>query len=297
MTAENVFGLQDELAEQVATAVAGAYGVISLARFRDAARKPPDRISSYECVLKTHEYVRLLTPASHTVARDCLERVVEVDPQYADAWAWLAYLYVDEHAFGFNAKPLPFERANEAIRKAIDLDPSNSVVTTRHAYYLYHKKDPQFFDRAREAVAANPRDVLILGEMGFDLALAGQWEEGLAMVERAIELSPIDLWWWYVPFSMRAYLDGDYRSGLAFAQKVDLPGYFWYHTHLAYNYARLGQMEEARVQAASIRQSYPDYESNAYAEWRKWVWDEYEIEAVIAGLREAGLDIPPEGSE
>ena len=32
----------------------------------------------------------------------------------------------------------------------------------------------------------------------------------------------------------------------------------------------------------------------AYEESRKWVWEEDAIEEVIAGLREAGMNIPPE---
>ena len=175
LSAENVFALQDELAEQVATAVAGAYGVISLSRTRESARKPPDELSSYECVLRSHEYLRLITADSHLAARECLERVVIDDPQYADAWAWLTMMYVSEYADGYNAKPLPFERAHEAIRKAIELDPSNPAVLFNDAFYLHQKKDPRFFDRAREAVAANPRDAFTLAFLGRHVTWAGDW--------------------------------------------------------------------------------------------------------------------------
>ena len=294
LTAKDLFALQDELSERVATAIAGAHGVISMSRFRDTVRTPPDHLSSYECVLRTHEYLRLQSPDTHLVARECLERVTTVDPTYVDAWAWLAMLYTDEYSLEFNLRPLPLERADEAIRKAINLDPSNPVATMNDAYYLYHKKDPRFFDRAREAVAANPRDAFTLGFLGRHVTWAGGWEEGLAMVKRAIELSPVHPGWYYFPLSHRAFLDGDYRRGLALIQKADIPGFYWYHMHLAINYARLGRLEKAREQAALIRQANPDFEHAAYAEFRKWIWEEDVIADSIAALREAGLDIPDE---
>ena len=294
MTAKNVFALQDDLAEQVATAVAGAYGVISLARFRDTIRRPPEQFQSYECVLRVYAYMRLLSPETHLVARECLESAVNLDPHYGDAWAWLSFIYVEEHSLGYNAKPSLFQGAQEALRKTIELDPSNPVATVADANYLYFKHDPRFFERAREAFAVNPRDSFILALLGQPIAYAGKWDEGLAIVQRAIDLDPLAPGWFYIPFSVKAYLDGDYRRGLAFAQKIDMPGFYWYHVNLAIQYAGLGELEKAREQANLVRQSFPDFERQAYAEYRIWFWVEDDIEKSIDLLRKAGLDIPDE---
>jgi TolB-like protein/DNA-binding SARP family transcriptional activator len=295
LTTGDLFAVQDDLANQVVKTLAGEYGVIALTRFRDAARKPPGHLQSYECVLTAYAYNRQISPQNHLKARDCLERVTILDTQYADAWAWLGLLYLNEYSFEYNRRPLALERANEVIQTALRLDPSNPAALRYNAYYLFFKRDPQFFEAGRDAVAANPRDFFTLAEVGHSLFWAGRREESLALLKRAIELSPVHPGFVYLPPSYQAYLEGDFRKGLEFARKVNMPGFFWNHIPLALNLAGLGRVEEAREQAELIRQTYPgEFELAAYAEFRKWFWDEELIERLINGLRDAGMVIPGE---
>ena len=190
--------------------------------------------------------------------------------------------------------PSPFERAQETLRRANDLDPSNPVAIFTDAYYLYLKRDPRFFDRVREAVSANPRDSFTLAFLGQGLVWAGKPAEGLAMVERAIELDPIVPGWFFFPFSTNAFLEGDYIKGLAYAKKINIPGFHWNHINLAIQYAGLEELEKAREQAELIRQSFPNFEIHAYTNFRIFIWDMDEIETMIAALRIAGMEIPDE---
>jgi adenylate cyclase len=296
LTAAEVFALQDDLAEQVATAVAGNYGIIATSRFHDAGRKPPDKLQSYECVLRSYAFIRLQTPELHSAARNCLERTLSSDSQYARGWAWLANMYLEEYGTGFNAEPDPLERARQALQHAIRWGPDDPTVVLMHARLLYFEKDPRFFERARQAVAVNPRDTYALGEMGFSLGLAGSWEEGIALSERAIALSRVHPGWYHWTASWKAYLDGNYRDGLSYAQRGPMPGFYWYHVLLTILHARLGQTEDAFEQAAMIRETNPSFEANAYEEFRRWNWQEEAVEEFVSGLRDAGMNIPPQRS-
>ena len=60
---------------------------------------------------------------AHAKARDCLERAVKLDPNYALAWAHLGQMYFEEYKYGYNKRPEPVERALDATRKALELDP------------------------------------------------------------------------------------------------------------------------------------------------------------------------------
>jgi hypothetical protein len=73
-----------------------------------------------------------------------------------------------------------------------------------------------------------------------------------------------------------------------------MPGLVWYHQLLAIVNVRLGRLEEARRNVSLLRQSFPDFDRVAYLEHRKWLWNEREVEDMIEGLREAGMDIPLE---
>ncbi len=73
-----------------------------------------------------------------------------------------------------------------------------------------------------------------------------------------------------------------------------MPRYFWYHAHLARTYELLGRHGEACKQAKLLLKAYPDFEQFAYAEHRKWWWEEDLIEKAINAFRGAGLNIPPD---
>jgi hypothetical protein len=110
-----------------------------------------------------------------------------------------------------------------------------------------------------------------------------------------MEVSRVLPGWAHLAASHRAFLDGDYAKGLALGQRVDMPGFYWYHVAVAANLARLGRLEEAREHVQAIRQANPDFERDAYAEWRTWLWEEQSIEKLVGGLREAGMHIASAG--
>jgi adenylate cyclase len=85
LTAADVFAIQDEITNQIATTIADDHGIVSRARSKQARGKGTGALSSYECVLKLYEYDRLVTEEAHLAALRCLERTVKTDPNYSDA--------------------------------------------------------------------------------------------------------------------------------------------------------------------------------------------------------------------
>ncbi len=95
-----------------------------------ARGKPTTSLTVYECVLRSHVFLEILTAGAHAKNRACLEKAVELDPGYVEAWAWLVSQYGEEYIFGFNTKPNAMERALETARRAVMLDGTNQ--TARH---------------------------------------------------------------------------------------------------------------------------------------------------------------------
>jgi hypothetical protein len=50
--------------------------------------------------------------------------------------------------------------------------------------------------------------------------------------------------------------------------------------------------KEAQEEVALLLKSYPDFGRHAYEEFRKWWWVESEIDGIVQGLRDAGMNIP-----
>jgi pentatricopeptide repeat protein len=129
LTATGFFALQDELTNQVVGAITSSYGPISRAGLAEARRKPPGSLDSYDCVLRAYQYLNIHESPQHLAARDCLERAVERDADYADAWAWLAYTYAEEQRHQWNVRPGydALERALEAANRGLEVDATNQV--------------------------------------------------------------------------------------------------------------------------------------------------------------------------
>ena len=104
LTATDVFALQDEITERVATTIGEMYGVITRVELQRVRSRNTTNLESCECLPHAYEYQRLLTPDEHYFARDRLEDVVENDPDYADAWAVPAWIYADVHWGAFRSE-------------------------------------------------------------------------------------------------------------------------------------------------------------------------------------------------
>ena len=294
LSGENLFDVQDQITENVVGAIGGKYGAIHRASLQASRGKAPDRLEGYDCVLRAITLLRQLTPQLHLSTRDCLESAVEQEPDYAEAWAWLSYLYNFEYSLGLNPRPNALERGLTAARQAVRLDSSSQLGHHQLAYNYFLAKKPGFFEKAKEAIAINPNNPDVIGAVGLYLAFAGEWERGLALCHKAIALNPDHPGWIYIPIAAYAYIRRDYQEAVRWADKINIPGFFWNYVTLAGSYGQLGMQAEAAQAVSDLLAVNPSYAQNARREFRKYYWDETELEHVMDGLRKAGLDIPDE---
>ena len=95
----------------------------------------------------------LIDQQEHTKIRACLERAVELDPNYADAWAVLANVYAQEHQFGYNPRPELYDshvRSLAAAYRAVELEPRNPTAQMILANVLLNQRNLVGFKAAGE---------------------------------------------------------------------------------------------------------------------------------------------------
>jgi adenylate cyclase len=298
LTADNIFEVQDEISGQIVTIIADAYGIITVTRLNRARQAATHDLGAYECVLQAHEFYRIyLNAEKHAIVRDCLERAVQTDPNYADAWVWLCGMYRDEHLYGFNTRPNALDRMEKACTRAIELDPGNQAghAFLAHLYFVRHEAQ-SFFKEAEQAIEINPNSANVLAWMGLLIAQAGRWEQGIALNRKALALSHNPPGWMYAVAAMYHYRNHDYEAALEEALNINLSGWHWTHVFRAASYARLGKEAEAAAAIDDLIAVYPDFAAKAHSEFPEWIWEQEVYEPVIQGLREAGLDIPDESA-
>jgi adenylate cyclase len=296
LSAESIFAIQDEITEQVVATIAGAFGVISRARFAEAKETPTDKLDAYESVLQVATYYRANYVASeHARLRDTLERTLESDSGYADAWAWLCHMYLDEYRMNFNPRPDPLDRALEAARRAVALDPTSQLAHEALAQTHFHRHElDAFFAEVERALALNPNDAMILAALGRSLCNAGDGR-GITLVKKAIALDPFHPTWFHRPIAAYHFQRGEYEEALAATRKIDVPDNFWTQVYLAAIYAELGRQVEAQSALRELLRVYPGVNCGILIEeFRKANVSDARVCPWLEALRKAGL---PEGAE
>lgn len=294
LTAGNIFDVQDEITEKIVATVAGAHGVISRAGLEQAQRVRFGSLDSYNCVLLAMAYRSAVTPESHLRARECLEQAVKEDPKYAEAWAWLAEILVDEYSIGFS--PLPgdaLDRAFNAAQTAIALDPNNQRAHLAVAGTMFFRHEPALIERAERALVLNPNNTDAVAYMGLYLSQSGHPERGVPLLRKAMALNPNHPRFLYFPLMNYHYFRHEYKEALSYGLRIEMPGFYWYHADLARVYAQLGRLDEARAHVAELNRLNPAFGPNAWREFHKWNWEEQKIEHLIEGMRKAGVQVPP----
>ncbi len=122
---EDVFALQSEISEEILIAVGVRIDEAERARLQ---RKPTEDFTAYESVSRGWAHFYRFTREDHREARRLALRALELDSEYAEAFALLAGTYQVEAAQGWTLDPALLDRARELALQAIELGAS-----TEHA--------------------------------------------------------------------------------------------------------------------------------------------------------------------
>ena len=149
-----------------------------------------------------------------------LRRAIEIDPNYAAAYAALAETYFAAVSMGWAESPTEFmSRAEEMANKALSLDDSDvraHIILGRiHIFYHRYEEAKAELDRA---IAINPSDANALAGRGNILMWSGQTDAAIETLELAQridpELNPLDR----MALSLAYYLKRRYDAAIEQAE-------------------------------------------------------------------------------
>ncbi|WP_186002748.1 hypothetical protein, partial [Mycobacterium sp. KBS0706] len=289
-----------EIAQRVVDSLARPYGVIYDDRVAGLTGKPPERFSSYECLLLFYADWRRTGSSAGPATRDCLERATAEDPAYADAWAALALVYADIVRFGVQSDPFPFdplERALELAQRAVTLNSDAPLgYQALHLVFWLRRDVEQSFAAARAGLARDPNNPELLADLGGRLCLRGEFAEGLPLLTEAFSRNPGQSTFYRLGFFVAHYMDHRYQAALDEALKIDLPDNRFTQIARATAYAELGRNEEAAAAVKLLLKAEPGYGERVVADLQSRNVAPEIVRALVDGLRKAGLDIPKAGT-
>ena len=286
----DIFALQDQITENVVAALA-----VTLTRAEQsrALGKETKDLQAYDYVLRGNSFHHRMTKEDNHKAKEMFERAIESDPEYAPAYAGLAWVLVHDSNQGWSSDAQRALKAGlENAERAIVLD--NSLAKAHLALadaYCWTKRQEQAVVEGRRAVALDPSYADGHMALAYYLVTAGYAEEGVEEVQKALRFNPLHAnRLYYEILSVCHYMLKQYEAAIeAGEQAVSRdPEHYEPHMFLASALAQLEKVDEARRHAQEIMRLNPSFSLRHYAESLPFK-NKTDLDHRIAGLRKAGL--------
>jgi adenylate cyclase len=192
------------------------------------------------------------------------EQAISLDPTYALPKALAAWCYAQRVVYMRTA--VPGEDKQKAFRlaqEAASLDHTDPLVLTvlSAAYALVGQFDLGLA-AIEKALAIDPNSAWAWTRSGYLNVYTQCPDRAIEHFRRAIRLSPLDPMHYNALFGIGAahFAKGDYREAVKWVEQAlsEKPSAMWAYRLLATAYANAGHLEEARWAASKLRAAYPE---------------------------------------
>jgi len=189
-TFSNILALQSQVTLAIAREIVIA---LTSEEQRRVARTDSVNPKAYEALLKGKFFWYKFTEEGFKTAVDYLEQAIEIDPNYAEAHAWMSCAHWVPSIWGYSRPEESFPKARSAANKAMALDETLamahvSVGWIALAYDWEWQKAKESFEQAREL---NPNDPYAHHGLAQYLDMAGRLDEAIEMMQTAVKLDPL----------------------------------------------------------------------------------------------------------
>jgi adenylate cyclase len=232
------------------------------------------------------------TRAANDEARQLFQRAIDLDPNYAAAYAALGFAYYEMVISGWTEFPDDeIGRADALAKKALALDPATTKAYLLLAYIGMYQRD---YDRSLaqvdRALAINPSDDECYQVRGAILQWSGKAAEAATWLEGALRLDGSNTQA-LMNLGIAKYILGQYGDTITVLDRMltSNPGrmqQLMAHSVRAAAYARLGKTQDAQRERAIIDRIAPFFDAERFAAQfgTKEVHDD-----ILAGLKAAGF--------
>lgn len=259
----DIFDLQDRMTENVVGAIVPA---LERAEIERVTRKPTDNLDAYSLFLRGQArlYQQLADREANKEALRLFKRAIELDPNYASAYARAASCYAFAKTNGWLAET--DDEIADACRlahRAVELGKHDANVLAECGWTLSHvvrdlDGGSALIDRS---LTLNPNVIEALNWGGWTKLWLGEPEEAVVRFTRALRLSPVDPWAVrmrigiaHAYFFLERYEQG---ASLAMGALRETPDYQAGLRIAAASNAMAGHEEQARKSMIRLQSLYP----------------------------------------
>ena len=258
---EDIFAVQDEVTRSI---VSNIEPQLASSERQRAHRKSTDSLGAWECYQRGLWHLYQYQAEDSIEALKFLQRAIELDPNFASAFAGLAFTLYYNVSLGFSREPAAdIARALEAGMTAVRVDENDPFahVALGRVYTAKgeHGAAIQSCDRA---ITLNPSYASAHFGRAHSLWMSGRPEDAIRSHDEAMRLSPRDplLWAFQASKAIALILLGRYDEALDWARKAQRQPStsLWAFMPEVSALGLMGRTEEARAALERVRRLKPD---------------------------------------
>lgn len=256
---DDIFALQDSITARIISALEVH---LTAADRESADRKPTHSAEAYDLYLKGRAEYYHYHPDHLANAVRHLEKAIEIDPNYAEAYGYLSYCRTSAYLFAWPGADENLDEALALAEKSVALDDKSAVAYTRLGWVQsYLGRFDEAFENLEKATTLDPRNAEAFYAFGETMNRAGQPEKALPLFEKAFSIETI------VPPSWDFAVGGAYillrRYDEALPKLLPViervPNFLPARVQLARAYGEMGRAADARREIEALLEIAPHF--------------------------------------
>ena len=292
LSVENFFDVQDEVVSEVSSIIADNYGIIPRLLLNAPTNQRPNNLGVYDAVLQFQAYNHnSAKPSLREKTRECLHRAIELDPNYALAWAYLSEVTTDDYVLMYeDYSPEKLAQAHTFADKAIKIEPRCQYAYWAKAYAFFaDRKKDSFIEMAEQAVSINPNGAFICGLVGWAMALSGECDRGHKLMGKAMKLNPYHPDWFHIVPCLDAINAEDFRTAHEHAIKFNSPEMPWDGLLRSATLNLIGKHKESAIAFSDVIALKPELSNSTVLNkfLRRLIWDENTISIILKAIQKS----------
>ena len=284
----DIFALQDDIVRRIVTTLNLQLDLWD--RHGLVVTKRTDNLEAYDDFLRGLKYCQSFGKAGNEQARRLFQKAIEVDPDYSDAFAQLAFTYLLEWGWQWSRDPHDLDRALELGRHATALDDTQSLAhALLGATYLFKRQHDQALAEGQRAIDLDPNFAPAYSWMAETLTFSGKPAQAVGLAQKAMRLDPRNQDGYLIEIGRAYNRMGRYAEAIPALKRhvTRYPNELAGHVALATAYVELGREDDGRAEFAEILRISPSASVEGFERINPDI-DRALVERRAADLRKAG---------
>jgi TolB-like protein/Tfp pilus assembly protein PilF len=186
----NVFDLQAEVAHRIATALKVKLQPSEIVQME---KKPTFSVEAYDYYLRGRDYYWKLNKKDIEFAIKMYEKALELDPDYALAYAGLADAYVFVYEAYIDRSLVVLGQAERSSQKALKIDPDlPEAHRSLGRVYMFKRRTDDAIREFERAIQLRPDFYDACRTLGWIYEESGNFDEAKRWVQKTLEIRPLD---------------------------------------------------------------------------------------------------------